>query len=361
MDHDSLEQNTPPLYMPSTIERTIHEVINNKMTQKNASFNAAYEFTNTLGKDVRVIWAVNGVGTKIIVAKMMGVFDSVGYDVVALNVNDVLCSGIKPLIFSDYLACHEKITKETVDSIENGIIKACKEGGIEAISGETPIISEMLAEHSDPGRTFELAGFAMGITSGNPINGSKMKEGDIVVGLASSGLHANGYTLARPTLLKFYKGIGPYDLDSGFDGSKLGDILLRPTKMYVNEIMHSLKDKEEDIEISGLGHITGGGFSKLLRLCRFSDKGIILNNMPEPPALMKEIKHLGGISDYEMYRTFNMGIGFVTIMPQQSVENFITICEQYGTKAQQIGMVSSAKGKQVTIRNGNDEIKYDSE
>jgi len=270
----------------------------------------------------------DGVGTKVIISNMLKRYDTIGIDCIAMNVNDIICIGATPISFVDYIAANkndQKIFKQIV----SGLVKGAKKSSMPIVGGETAIMSDLI---SGKGFGFDLAGMVVGmLTKKEMVLGDKIKTNDIIIGIQSSGLHSNGYSLARKALLSKYsvkdniKGVG-----------NLGNALLRPTEIYVKPVLETLKK----CKINGLAHITGGAFTKLLRLKQI---GYHLDNMPKTPALMQLIKDTG-VKNEEMYKTFNMGIGFCIITPEKQVKKIHKIFNKHKMKSYEIGRISKNKG-----------------
>jgi phosphoribosylformylglycinamidine cyclo-ligase len=270
----------------------------------------------------------DGVGTKVMIAQMMKKYDTVGIDCVAMNVNDIICTGAIPISFVDYIAANRN-DEEKFKSIVTGLVKGAKQAKVPIVGGETAILPDLI---SGNGFSFDLAGMVVGILKKqNMILGNKIKTGDVIIGVNSSGLHSNGYSLARKALLQKYtirekiKGLGV-----------LGDALLAPTMIYVQPVLQAIKE----CKIHGLAHITGGAFTKLLRLKK---TGFLLDNLPEPPPIFQTISEQG-VSRAEMYKTFNMGVGFCLVAPKTEEENISRIFKKHGFKTSQIGKIIEKKG-----------------
>lgn len=234
--------------------------------------------------DYYLALCTDGVGTKVLVADYLKKWDTVGVDCVASNTNDCICIGAKPVAFVDYLAV-ERIEPEKIKQLMKGVAEGARQAGCEVVGGETATLPDTV-------KGFDLAGSCLGVVKKSEIiTGEKIREGDVIIGLESSGAHCNGYTLARKVL----------DLDAW------GKELLKPTKIYVKEILSILGP-----DVHGLSHITGGGLKKITRIL---PKGLCaeITDPLEPQAVFKEIQKRGGVSDYEMYKTFNMGMGFAII------------------------------------------------
>jgi phosphoribosylformylglycinamidine cyclo-ligase len=272
----------------------------------------------------------DGVGTKVLVAQKMKCFDTIGIDCIAMNVNDIICTGAQPFAFVDYIGL-KKVNDELVKKIMKGLITGAKAARIAIVGGETSVVPELLADGTDD--IFDLSGTAVGIAQNNRlILGNKIKIGDIILGLESSGLHSNGYTLARKVLSK-------YSLDDipEFITNPIGEELLIPTRIYVQPIMELIMDRK--ITVHGLAHITGGSFTKLKRLnnrVRYN-----LSDLSPPHGIFKQIQKDGIIDLKEMYRTFNMGIGLCIILSKSNVDKTISIIEKYNIQVRQIGRVDS--------------------
>lgn len=287
-------------------------------------------------------YSVEGVGTKILVAQLARKFDTVGIDLVAMNVNDIICSGARPFAFADYLAMCKGFPEDYLDQLSRGIKKGAEEAGIQIVSGETAVIPEML-QGIESNLAFDMAGSSIGLISSDPVDGTQLEDNDALVGLASSGLHSNGFTLARPSLLEFFRQpdvpCAGYKIKDTLPetGREIGEELLVPTRIYVKEIVSAL----ETLHVHGLAHVTGQGLKKLLRLCYLSDCGLLIDSLPDAPPIMKEIRRITKLGDPVMYNTFNMGIGFVVALPKEEVDELVSICRKNGTNAIVIGKATS--------------------
>lgn len=272
--------------------------------------------------------ATDGVGSKIKIAQAMGKYDTIGIDLIAMNVNDLICTGARPLCLVDYLA-FEKVDPKIAGEIGRGLATGAKEAGISICGGEIATLPEII-------NGVDLAGTAVGTVDIKKIvTGGTIEPGDVVVGLESSGVHSNGLTLARKVLLAHYS----LD-DRVFEGKSVGGELLEPTKIYVKLVLELL----EKIKVKGLANITGGGLGNLQRITKF---GFQITNSPVPQKVFKKIQELEGIADAEMYRTFNMGVGFCVVAKPGDADAVIEICSNQGTKAQVIGTVVKEPGVRV--------------
>ena len=284
-------------------------------------------------KEPVLVSGTDGVGTKIRLAQLLDRHDTIGIDCVAMCVNDIICCGAKPLFFLDYIAIG-KNEPEKVAAIVSGVAEGCVQSGCALIGGET-------AEH--PGlmapEDYDLAGFAVGVVDKEKIiDGSKVSEGDALIGLTSSGVHSNGFSLVRKVF-----DIEHADLNAPMDeleGKSLGEALLAPTKLYVKPILALL---EGGIDLHGASHITGGGFYE--NVPRMLPKGLeahfyaaALPNLP----IFDLIQKRGGIPEHDMYNTFNMGLGMVLAVPAEQAEQALTILHAAGeTDAAEVGCVQT--------------------
>lgn len=281
-----------------------------------------------------LISGTDGVGTKLQIAFMMDKHDTIGIDCVAMCVNDIACHGAKPLFFLDYIGTGRLNPKKAADIVK-GICDGCIETGCALIGGET---AEMPGFYKD--EEYDLAGFAVGVVDKNKvINGEKVKAKDVIIGLPSSGIHSNGYSLVR----KLFFGVNNYNVDSTFPelSNTLGEELLKPTRIYVKTILELLKKHE----IKGIAHITGGGFIE--NIPRTIPKGfkarIELGSWPVLP-IFNLMKDLGNIEDKALYNTFNMGIGLVLIADNGMADEILKTLESMGEKAYIIGDIVPGEG-----------------
>ncbi|MBU1867299.1 MAG: phosphoribosylformylglycinamidine cyclo-ligase [Candidatus Margulisbacteria bacterium] len=284
-----------------------------------------------------LVGATDGVGTKLKLAFMLNKHDTIGIDLVAMNVDDVVAMGAKPLFFLDYIGA-QKVEPGVIEKIVKGIVEGCRQSGVELVGGETAELPDMYHKGE-----YDLAGFAVGVVDKNKvINGSTIKEGDRIIGLASSGLHSNGYSLARKVI--FEKGnIGPGDKIDDFNKS-IGEVLLTPTKIYAALILELMKK----FTLKGIAHITGGGIPENLgRVIPPKRQAVIELNSWEIPRIFKLIKKLGEVDHAEMYKTFNMGIGIILVVPAKEADKLLQYLAKKKEKAFLIGEIS--KGNQEVI------------
>ncbi|MFH0971660.1 MAG: phosphoribosylformylglycinamidine cyclo-ligase [Candidatus Micrarchaeota archaeon] len=270
----------------------------------------------------------DGVGSKVLVAQALEKYDTVGIDAIAMNVNDLACLGARPIAIVDYLAI-EKTDDKMILEIMKGVAKGAKEAKCAVVGGETAIVPDLIKGLG--GKGFDLSVTCIGEVEGPMITGKGMKENDAIIGIESSGIHSNGYTLARRVLLKG---------KNANNDARLKQMLI-PTKIYSNAVLEILKKVKS---VKGLAHITGGAFSKLQRIGAYSKKGFLLNNMPRPLSIFRQLQKEGAIPEREMYRTFNMGVGFCVVCGGKDAERVVAICKRYNMRSQQIGKIINTQG-----------------
>ncbi len=275
---------------------------------------------------LKLVLCTDGVGSKVIVANEMKKWDTIGIDCIAMNVNDALVMGARPVAFVDYLAM-EKMDVDMAKEIAKGLKKGAEEAGVAIIGGETATLPEII-------RGFDLAGTCLGVVE-KKLPG-EIKEEDVIIGMRSSGIHSNGYTLARKVFTK-----NGYSFhDEMEEIGVIGYALLEPTRIYVKEIL----ELWEKIDIKGIAHITGGGLKKLKRLCK--EVCFVINDPMEPQAIFKVIQKLGNVSNDEMYRTFNMGMGMAVVVDKRDVDDALDILNKY-VEAKVVGKVREGKGVEI--------------
>lgn len=278
----------------------------------------------------------DGVGTKVLVAQLMNKFDTVGIDCVAMNVNDVICVGAQPVGFIDYIALRQP-NEGLLQEIAKGLVEGAKQSQMAIVGGETAVLPDVIAGEEN---AFDLAGMVMGVVKGKPILGGAIKPSDVILGVESSGLHSNGYTLARKVLLSKYS----VDDNAEHLVQTVGEELLIPTRIYVRPVMEILKKK---IVVHGLANVTGGAFTKLPRLN--TKVKYDLDGLPAPTGIFRQIQLDGGIDSKEMYRTFNMGVGFCVIAPKAIADDIIGIFAKYKMRCKTVGRIEKGRGE-VTAR-----------
>ena len=301
------------------------------------SFGGLFSLAKEKYDEPVLVSGTDGVGTKLKIAFQLDKHDTVGIDLVAMSVNDIITCGAKPLFFLDYISTG-KLEKEKTISLIDGMVKGCRMAGCALLGGETAEMPDFY-----PSGEYDLAGFAVGIVDKKKIiNGENITEGNKVIGLTSSGLHSNGFSLVRRALLDNEK----YQMDDRIDclQTTLGEELLKPTKIYVKTILDSMKK----FEISGIAHITGGGIIE--NIPRILPEGLsveINSGNWQKPSIFSLIQKEGNIAEQEMYRTFNMGIGMVVIVSDSKAEKILEELESINCEAYLIGQV--IKGNKETI------------
>jgi phosphoribosylformylglycinamidine cyclo-ligase len=296
--------------------------------------------------DKYLVVTVDGVGSKVLIAEMLEKFDTVGIDCIAMNVNDLICMGAEPLVFVDYYAI-ERPNKKMASEIAQGLVAGAIQSKMAIIGGETATLPDIIKSYN--GKGFDLSGTAIGfVDKDKVILGNEIVPGDVIIGIESNGLHSNGFSLARKVLLE------KHTINDKIDGLDIGDELIRPTLIYVQEVLEMINEAE----IHGLANITGGAFLKLARLLRQAktEVGVVLDNLPEPLPVFKLIQRLGNISTSEMYKTFNMGIGFCIVAPESEFEKIKTICKKHGKKAYRIGSIVNKR--KIVLKFPKEEIEY---
>lgn len=298
------------------------------------SFGGFFEIAKDNYKNPILVSGTDGVGTKLQLAFMTGKHDTIGIDCVAMCVNDVACHGAKPLFFLDYIGTGKLEPKAAADIVK-GVCDGCVEAGCALIGGETAEMPGFYKEGE-----YDLAGFAVGIVDKeNVINGGRVSEGDILVGIASSGIHSNGFSLVR----KLFFGINSFDISTRFDelDCTLGEELLKPTKIYVKTVQALIAKHQ----INGIAHITGGGFiENIPRTIPIGLKAVINHGSWDIPPIFKLMQKLGDIEEKEMFNTFNMGIGLVLAVDKAAAGDVLDTLGRLGEKAWVIGGVAKGEG-----------------
>ena len=289
-------------------------------------------------KKPTLLSGTDGVGTKLKLAFIMDKHDTIGIDCVAMCVNDVACAGGEPLFFLDYVACGKNIP-EKIATIVSGVAEGCKQAGAALIGGET---AEMPGFY--PEDEYDLAGFAVGIVDQDEmITGADLKAGDVLVGIASSGVHSNGYSLVRKVFPMERKALEVYHECLG---KSLGEALLTPTKIYV-KALSSLKTG--NVKVKACSHITGGGFyENIPRMLKDGVHAVVNKNSYEVPALFKMLAKDGNIEEQMMYNTYNMGLGMIVAVDKADADKAVNLLMAAGETAYIIGEVKEGE-KGVTV------------
>ena len=284
-------------------------------------------------KEPVFVSGTDGVGTKLKLSMLLNKHDTIGIDAVAMCVNDIICCGAKPLFFLDYIACGKNIP-EKIAAIVKGVADGCVKSGCALIGGET-------AEHPGmmPEDEYDIAGFAVGVVDKSKIiDNTKVQEGDIVIGLASTGVHSNGFSLVR----KVFDITAREALERTLpDGRTLGEALLTPTEIYVKPVL----DLISKVEVKGLSHITGGGFYENVPRSIPDGYSARINKSAFPvPEIFKFMQDVGGIPERDMYNTFNMGVGMTCIVSAEKADEAVRILEANGIRAYCIGEIVKGDG-----------------
>lgn len=302
-------------------------------------------FGGCFGLDVKgmeepvLVSGTDGCGTKVKLAILMDKHDTIGIDAVAMCVNDIICCGAKPLFFLDYIACGKNVP-EKIASIVGGVAEGCVQSGAALIGGET-------AEHPGlmPAEDYDLAGFAVGVVDKKKIiDNTKMREGDVVIALASTGVHSNGFSLVRKVFDIDHNPPALYEACEALGGKSIAETLLTPTKIYVKSVLALL----EKVDVKGISHITGGGFYENIPrsvpdgLCAKIDKSAV-RVLP----IFDLIAKAGNVPERDMYNTYNMGVGMSIVVPANEAETALEILRANGEDAYLIGKI--VKGEEKVI------------
>ena len=302
-------------------------------------FGALFEIPLDRYKNPLLVSGTDGVGTKLRLAMQINKHDTIGIDLVAMCVNDLIVQGAEPLFFLDYYATG-KLDNNVAVSVVDGIATGCEQAGAALIGGETAEMPGMY-EAGD----YDLAGFSVGIVEKSEvIDGTKVQAGDVLIGMASSGPHSNGYSLVRKILE-----VSEADLNSDLDGKPLGEQLLEPTRIYVKPLLELMKQ----LPIHALAHITGGGLTENLpRVLPNNTVAEIDNNSWQWPAVFQWLQQQGNVETSEMIRTFNCGVGMVVVVAKENADRTIEILKQQGEQAWKLGSIlaSDEETPSVTFR-----------
>ena len=298
------------------------------------AFGGMFDLASLGVKEPVLVSGTDGVGTKLKIAFAMDKHDTIGIDAVAMCVNDVLAQGAEPLFFLDYVALGHNIP-EKVEAIVAGVAEGCRQAGCALIGGET---AEMPGMYE--GGDYDIAGFTCGVVEKSQlIDGSKVKVGDVLVGIASSGVHSNGFSLVRKVVSD-----NNLDLNSTYEelnGAKLGETLLTPTKIYVRQVLEVIRN----CDVHGICHITGGGFDENIPRVLHEGQGLeITEGTWEILPVFRLLEKYGNIPHREMFNIFNMGVGMVVVLDESEAEKAVEILTAAGEKATVIGRVTDTEG-----------------
>ena len=307
------------------IKRMVKSTDRSEVLRGIGSFGGLFKLGKHKYKNPVLVSSSDGVGTKLKIATLVNKHDTVGIDLVAMNVNDVLCCGAEPLFFLDYLGC-SKLESKVFKDIVKGVAEGCRQAGCALIGGETAEMPGMYRKGE-----YDLAGFCVGVVERDKIlEGSNIKNGDVVVGLASNGLHSNGFSLVRKVFSK--KELILYAKE-----------LLKPTCIYVKPVLSLLHNN-----IKGIAHVTGGAFYDKIRKIIPRNSNIEIKKGTWPiPEIFKLVQNKGNVKDREMFHTFNMGIGMVCVVDENVADKIIKVLLQFRLKSWVIGRVT--KGKQEVV------------
>ena len=307
-----------------SIRLDVAKTTSSAVIQREGLFASLY----ALDKKNILVSSTDGVGTKLCIAQLVNKHSTVGIDLVAMNVNDIICVGAKPLFFLDYIACG-KLQSRVLKSVVRGVAKGCFYSGMSLIGGETAEMPGLYKPNE-----YDLAGFAVGIVEKKKIiDGANIKAGDVVFGLPSSGIHSNGYSLVRRVF-------------SQSEQRRMSHELLKPTRIYVPEIEFLIKQ----CKIKGLAHITGGAYvDKLTKILPQGKCFQIFKGSWPIPKIFQNIQKRGKITEHEMFSTFNMGIGMALVIAQRDAQRFVQACKTKRIKCYKIGNVINHKTKRLVL------------
>src|SRR5215831_3856557 len=286
--------------------------------------------------------STDGVGTKALIAQMMDKYDTIGIDCVAMNVNDLICVGATPISMVDYLALQEP-DPDMLEAIAEGLCAGARSANISISGGEIAQMRDIVKGYRE-GYGFDLAGTAVGtVPLDKIIVGQTLQAGDVIIGVESNGIHSNGLTLARHVFFERHR----YPIDASFPtlGHALGAELLRPTHIYVREVVEML---QQEIPLKALIHITSDGLLNLTRVA--ADVGYVIEELPPIPPIFGLIQQYGEISKAEMFQVYNMGLGFCIIVAVEAVEWVLAIVRAHGKRAHTIGYAVWDKERRVSIK-----------
>lgn len=304
------------------------------------AFGGMFDLSALGVKEPVLVSGTDGVGTKLKIAFAMDKHDTVGIDVVAMCVNDVLAQGAEPLVFLDYVAVGHNVP-EKIEAIVAGVAEGCRQAGCALVGGET---AEMPGMYE--GGEYDIAGYTTGVVEKSKlIDGSKVKVGDVLVGIASTGVHSNGFSLVRKIVSD--SGHDYMDEIPEFSGRRLGDVLLTPTRIYVKQVLDVIRN----CDVHGVAHITGGGFDENIPRVLHDGQGLEIHEGTwEILPVFRMLEKWGGVPHREMFNIFNMGIGMVVVMDESEAGKAIGILESHGEKASIIGKVTDVPGVNIVLK-----------
>lgn len=322
------------------IKEIVKPTIRPQVMSHVGGFGAAFSLAEIPCEKPVLVSSTDGVGTKLKVAFRTGVHDTVGIDLVAMCANDVVVQGAEPLFFLDYFATG-RLDEAVAEAVIRGIAAGCKEAGCSLIGGETAELPGMYAPNE-----YDLAGFCVGIVDRDRlIDGSGITVGDRVIGLASTGVHSNGYSLVRKILLDD----GGFGVDHVFPelGRPLGEVLLAPTRIYVRTALNLVRD----FTVKGMAHITGGGLPENLpRILPQGCQAVLERSAWEVPPIFRLLQELGRVDDAEMLRTFNCGVGLAAVVPALELDEVMARLDALGQRAWVIGEIREREAGEPSLR-----------
>ena len=300
-------------------------------------FGALFELPVNKYKEPVLVSGTDGVGTKLKLAFELGNHETIGIDLVAMCVNDLVVGGAEPLFFLDYYATG-KLNADQAEAVVKGIAKGCTQSGCALVGGET---AEMPGMYQ--GEEYDLAGFCVGVVEKQKIvTGKKVSQGDVLIALSSSGVHSNGYSLVRKILADSHT-----SLDMPFEKSTVGEVLLKPTRIYVKSILALLKQ----VDVHAISHITGGGFSENIpRVLPDNMCAVIDLKSWEFPEVFAWLQQKGNIEQHEMFRTFNCGVGMVLVVSSEQKAKALSLLECLGEDAWELGFIEEGPSQQAVVR-----------
>lgn len=303
------------------------------------SFGGMFDLSSLGIKEPILVSGTDGVGTKLKIAFAMDKHDTVGIDAVAMCVNDVLAQGAEPLIFLDYIAVGKNIPAQ-IEAVVSGVAEGCRQAGCALVGGETAEMPGMYAEGE-----YDIAGYTTGVVEKSKlIDGTKVSAGDVLVGIASTGVHSNGFSLVRKIIAD--SGRNLQETIPEFGGRKLGDVLLTPTRIYVKQVLDVIRQ----CDVHGVAHITGGGFDENIPRILRPGQGIEVDEGSwEILPVFKMLEKWGGVPHREMFNIFNMGIGMVLAVAPAEAQKVISILESHGEKASVIGRITDKEGVNIKL------------
>lgn len=304
------------------------------------SFGGMFDLSALGIREPVLVSGTDGVGTKLKIAFAMDKHDTIGIDAVAMCVNDVLAQGAEPLFFLDYVALGHNVP-EKVEAIVAGVAEGCRQAGCALVGGETAEMPGMYA-----GGEYDIAGYTTGVVEKSKlIDGSKVKAGDVLVGIASSGVHSNGFSLVRKIIAD--AGISLDGKPEEFGGRTVGETLLTPTRIYVRQVLEVIRN----CDVHGVAHITGGGFDENIPRILHKGQGISIDEGSwDILPVFRMLEKWGNIPHREMFNIFNMGVGMVLALDKSEAAKAIDILESKGEKASVIGSVTEGEGVKINMK-----------